>query len=246
MSGENHTVLDADQAGMQACWYGNDYGDVDYKHTPLPNEDSGSSNTTDGNTDIGMHMWYASDAGTFQQLGWRHGDSNWTWQQSWEKKNGHAGVACYSWGGTSTTYVMFVNQANTAEVWWKDTDTNKTSTNEHPINEWMNTSVAVNNLHPSTSLGYTNAFYAQSQDNWIRGYNISWASENTTIIGNPFRVDLSQGIPGTHMSVTALPDSSGGNSLAVFYQQDGEDITYATRDLYQGTWTAAPLTVPDP
>lgn len=139
---------------------------------------------------------------------------------------------------------MFVNTANTAEIWWKDTDTNKTSTPAHPINTWTNTSLAIPNLQPSTSLGYTNAFYAQGSDDWIRGYNISWAAENTSI-ANSFKVDSDKGIPGTHFSVTALPDQSGGDSLCVFYQTEGEDVTFATRDFVQGAWTAAVLQMPE-
>ncbi|THY23556.1 hypothetical protein D6D00_06143 [Aureobasidium pullulans] len=245
LTGENHLVLDADQVGMQACWYGNDYGDVDYKHSPLPDQDNSTANsTTDSGTDVGMHLWYASGDTTFQQLGWRHGDKNWTYQQEWDDKNGHAGVGCYSWGKGTTTYVMMVNSHNTAEIWWKDTNINATSTSAHPINQWTNSSVAINNVHPSTSLGYTNAFYAQGMDGWITGYDMVWTSENTTINGS-FKVDLRQGIPGTHLSVTTLPDQSGGDSLCVFYQTEGSDIMFATRDLVQGAWTAAALVVPD-
>ncbi|KAH0138365.1 hypothetical protein KCU84_g17947, partial [Aureobasidium melanogenum] len=240
----NYTVLDADQVGMQACWYGNDYGDADYKHSPLPNQGNTTTNSTSGSsTDVGMHLWYASDASTFQQLGWRNGDNNWTYQQEWQDKNGHAGLGCYSWGPGTTTYVMMVNSQNSVEVWWKDTNTNTSSTASHPINQWTNSSVAIDNVYPSTSLGYTNAFYAQGTDGWITGYNISWASENTTI-ENSFPVNQ-PGILGTHMSVTTLPDPSGGDSLCVFYQENGSDITFATRDLIQGAWTAAPLEVSD-
>ncbi|CAD0086875.1 unnamed protein product [Aureobasidium vineae] len=244
LTGENHTVLNADQVGMQACWYGNDYGDADYKHSPLPNQGNSTVNSTTGSSaDVGMHLWYASDASTFQQLGWRNGDSNWTYQQEWSDKNGHAGLGCYSWGPGTTTYVMMVNKDNVAEIWWKDTNTNTSSSANHPINQWTNSSVAINNVHPSSSLGYTNAFYTQGTDDWITGHNISWASENTTIqssfpVNNP-------GIPGTHMSVTTLPDQSGGDSLCVFYQTTGSDVTFATRDLVQGAWTAATLKVPD-
>lgn len=122
---------------MQACWYGNDYGDSDYKHSPLP-----SQNTSNGNpafkNQVGMHMWYASDEHTFQQLGWRDGDETWKHQDIFNNKNGHCGVACYSWDPTSTvTYAMFVNEKNTVEIYWKDTNTNNTSTEKHPINEWV-------------------------------------------------------------------------------------------------------------
>jgi hypothetical protein len=36
----NLTVLDADQVGVQACWYGNAYGDTDYVHTDRPSTGS--------------------------------------------------------------------------------------------------------------------------------------------------------------------------------------------------------------
>ena len=118
---------------MQACWYGSDYGDSDYEHTPLPNQDNDSK----ASKDYGMHIWYASDNTTFQQLGWREGDEVWAHQGSFENKNGHAGVGCYSWQKASTvTYVMFVNTENEVEFYWKDTNTNRTGTAKHPINEW--------------------------------------------------------------------------------------------------------------
>jgi hypothetical protein len=82
-------------------------------------------------------MWYASDDSTIQQYGWRDGDSSWSHQGNFTHRNGHAGIGCYSWGPGTVTYVMMVNSENTAEVWWKDTDTNTTSTDVHPINEWV-------------------------------------------------------------------------------------------------------------
>lgn len=85
-----------------------------------------------------MHLWYASDNTTFKQLGWRYGDEEWSPQQDWENLNGHAGVGCYSWGGGSVTYVMFVDLENTVNFYWKDTNTNMTATKQHPINEWTN------------------------------------------------------------------------------------------------------------
>lgn len=33
---------------------------------------------------------------------------------------------------------MMVNEQNTVEFYWKDTDTNKSSTKDHPINQWVN------------------------------------------------------------------------------------------------------------
>lgn len=142
INGMNLVANDADQVGLQACWYGSDYGDSDYLHTPLPSTNGISNTSAAGNAafadDVGMHIWYASDDTTFRQLGWRDGDTNWTFQQSWLDMNGHAGVGCYSWGPGTTTYVMFVNTNNIVEFWWKDTNTTLASTDTHPIDVWTN------------------------------------------------------------------------------------------------------------
>ncbi|GAB7355291.1 hypothetical protein MBLNU459_g5829t1 [Dothideomycetes sp. NU459] len=247
----NLVALDADQVGMQACWYGSDYGDTDYTHTPLPTDGDTSNATVTAHNEVGMHIWYASDSQTFQQLGWRYGDLNWTFQGSWTEKNGHAGVGCYSWEPDSTvTYVMMVNLNDSVEFWWKDTNTSLPSNNaKHPINVWTNTSISIPGVHPSTSLGYTNYFYAQmAGSDAVKGYNISWDAESTAIVtGDTFTVDGTSptpGLPGTHLSVSALPNDSGGNSLVVFYQTEGSDITEFTRDLNQGQWFQDSLSIP--
>ncbi|KJX92547.1 hypothetical protein TI39_contig5841g00003 [Zymoseptoria brevis] len=236
-------TYDADMVGMQACWYGSDYGDVDYTHTPLPNENANTSATS---KDYGMHLWYASDETTFKQLGWREGQTSWAHQQDWPNMNGHAGVGCYSWGPGTTTYVMFVNLQNTVEFWWKDTNTNLTGTESHPINVWTNSSISIPNVHPSTSLGYTNIFYAQSASTHLfTGYNISWAAENTSLIAPSFDVGDQPGLPGTHLSVSALPDRSGGDDLVVFYQIEGDEVREFTRDLVAGVWSEVGIEIPN-
>ncbi|KAK4502250.1 hypothetical protein PRZ48_005675 [Zasmidium cellare] len=241
ISDMNVKVYDADLIGMQACWYGNDYGDSDYTHTPLPNEDPKANQ----NHEVGMHMWYASDNTTFQQLGWREGDDTWEYQANFTGRNGHAGVGCYSWGPGTVTYVMMVNEQNSVEVYWKDTNTNITSTDAHPINEWVKSSIAIPNVHPSTSLGYTNVFYAQDAETLMfKGYNITWAAENSTITGTNFTVAGEPGLPGTHLSVSAIPNTSGGNNLVVFYQTNGSDVSEYTRDLVAGQWTSVEIDIP--
>lgn len=77
----------AQLVGMQACYYGNEYGDSDYIHTPLPNE----SVEANRSTEVGMHLWYASSETTFEQYGWRDGDTSWEHQLTWNNLNGHAG-----------------------------------------------------------------------------------------------------------------------------------------------------------
>lgn len=167
-------------------------------------------------------------------------------------------------GPGTVTYVMMVNEQNTAEVWWKDTNTNLTATAAHPINEWVKSepetlmtffattadnhlaSIQISNTSPSTSLGYTNYFYLQLDDNSINGYNISWAAENTTIpAGSQFVVGDVDGIPGTHLSVTALPNLGGGNNIDVFFQTEGNDVTQWTRDLIGGVWSSLGIPIPN-
>ena len=108
-------------------------------------------------------------------------------------------------------------------------------------------SVAINNVHPSSSLGYTNYFYAQMQSNLMfNGYNISWAAENTTIVQcDTFTVQGEPGLPGTHLSVSAIPVLSGGSDLVVFYQTNGTDISEYTRDLVAGQWSSVNIDIPN-
>jgi len=53
-----------------------------------------------------------------------------------------------------------------------------------------------------------------------------------------FTVQGEPGLPGTHLSVSAIPNNSGGNNVVVFYQTNGSDISEYTRDLYAGQWSA--------
>ncbi|KAJ9640892.1 hypothetical protein H2199_005560 [Coniosporium tulheliwenetii] len=229
-SGNNHTSLwsngtvnslnlkamDADSVGMQACWYGSFYGDADYAHSPSTNDGSGASSY---GSEVGMHLWYASDSNTFQQYGWRDGDTDWAHQYTWTDMDGHAGVGCYSWGPGTVTYTVMVNRDHAVEVWWKDTNSSLSSNSSHPINSWS------------------------------KSYNISWHAEQTRIVEEDTLTVQVQGgpvgLPGTHLSVSTIPDRSGGDSLIVFFQQEGDDITMYTRDMEGGQWTFVPLPIPD-
>ena len=214
-----------------------------------------------------MHLWYASDNTTFKQYGWRYGDEEWDYQEEWKNLNGHAGVGCYSWGEGTVTYAMFVDLKNTVNFYWKDTNSNMTATDDHPINEWTNckltfilthttpatlthnpftASISIPNVNPATSLGYTNYFYAQMASNEIMGYNISWNAENTSIVSrDTFTIGGDPGLPGTHLSVTALPNQSGGDDINVFYQTVGDDVTEYTRNLEVGQWSKVNILIPD-
>lgn len=137
---------------------------------------------------------------------------------------------------------MMVNLDNAVQMAWKDLNSTVASTSAHPVNTWVNTTFTIPDVDPNTSLGYTNYFYAQKSDGHIAGWNVSWDAENTKL-GDTFTIPK-VGLDGTHFSVTALPDSSGGNSLVVFNQQNGTDITQNIRDLSNGQWSYSDLPVP--
>jgi hypothetical protein len=110
----------------------------------------------------------------------------------------------------------------------------------------LTANVEIPKTNLATSLGYTNYFYLQLDDDTINGYNISWAAENTTIVSNSqFVVDDAPGISGTHLSVTALPNQGGGNSILVFYQTEGSDITEYIRDWLGGQWSTVDIPIPN-
>jgi hypothetical protein len=135
LNAQNLKVLDADSVGMQACWYGNFYGDSDFTKFPTA---SGQTNTEGFVPDHGMHLWFPTDETTFQQYGFFEGQEEWTFQKTWAGFNGHAGVGCYSWGPGSVSYAMMVNLHNSIEIWWKDTNSSLPSVDNHPINSWTN------------------------------------------------------------------------------------------------------------
>ena len=95
-------------------------------------------------------------------------------------------------------------------------------------------------------MGYTNYLYAQNPDLTFSGYNVSWTAENTSIPSDgTFVINGDKGLPGSHLSVTALPNTSGGNSLLAFYQTNGTDITEFVRDLDAGQWTSSSVPIPN-
>lgn len=237
-------AMDYDLVGMQACWFGDFYGDANYEHSPVPGQIDGDN--PEDNAVVGMHIWYATSPTSFEQYAWRHGDLDWQRQQTFSGFNGHAGVGCYSWGPGTVSYVFMVNLQSAVEIWWKDTNSSLTGNTSHPINVYTNTSVTIPNVNFNTSLGYTNILYAQNPQNpnspltntnsgpapaWsISGYNISWAAENTSVVmEDTFTITGGIGLPSTHLSVTTLPDRSGGDSLLAFFQTEGDDITAFTR-----------------
>ena len=96
----------------------------------------------------------------------------------------------------------------------------------------------------------------QNTDYSLSGHNISWAAENTTIFSkdgggkDSFVISEntgkpSKGLPGTHLTVTALPTKSGGANEYVFYQTESSNITEFARDLSPGTgWFSSSVSIP--
>lgn len=131
------TALDANSVGMQACWYGNFYGDTQVHKFPTPTGTNASEENFSQH--FGMNLWYAVDETTFNQYQIYDGADKWVQSdQVWRNMNGHAGVGCYSWLPGLVTYAMFVNNQNSVEFWWKDTNITLPSTESHPINVWKN------------------------------------------------------------------------------------------------------------
>jgi len=230
--------------GLQACWFGNLYGDSEYTHSPQFN-DPNVSTTAGADSTVGIHLFIGDTDTSFQQYGWLHGEDDWTVQDHWPNMNTQAGVGCYSWGLGTVTYVFMVDLDDTLNIYWKDTNSSLPANNTHPVNKWTNSSIAIAGLHPSSSLGYTNYLYCQLADETINGYNISFDAENTAFVpGNQFQIQGLPGVPGTHLSVTSLSNPSGGESILAFYQTHGDDITGYSRDKEGGQWTGAVVTIP--
>ncbi len=109
----NLQALDADSVGLQACYWGDYYGDANYDF----GEGFAPTNSTIERT--GMNLWYADSATSFKQYGWLDGQAQWTvTDYDWSNQNGHAGVGCYSWATGSTSYVFMVDLTNTLQVYW--------------------------------------------------------------------------------------------------------------------------------
>jgi hypothetical protein len=149
---------------------------------------------------------------------------------------------------------MMVNKDNYTEFWWKDTNKTLTSEDTHPINSWQNSTMgAIGPVYPSSSLGFTTYFYAQMADRTIKGFNVSYQAENTTIVPqDTFTLTDPagpvKGLGGTHLTVTAYAEMEDKkvlwDSLYVFYQTEGDDIAAFTRPIAGGEWSRGNLVIP--
>jgi hypothetical protein len=108
----NLKANDADMIGLQACYWGNFYGDTDFTSAGGFDTFNGGFNGTASNlttNPTGMHLWYADSNTTFQQYSWYTGLTQWVNDnQTWHNMNGHAGVGCQTWeSGTSKSIPVY-------------------------------------------------------------------------------------------------------------------------------------------
>lgn len=83
---------DADMIGLQACFWGDFYGDTDFTFN------DGFNATGAQHVATGMHLWYADTDTSFQQWSFYSGEQQWDNDNHvWENMNGHAGVGCQTW-----------------------------------------------------------------------------------------------------------------------------------------------------
>ncbi|KAK3700905.1 hypothetical protein LTR37_015708 [Vermiconidia calcicola] len=235
-------AMDDPNVGLQGCWAGYRPGD---QINAIPIQGSEDQNYTSSSQTLGISLWYGATPTRLQSVGWTFGTETWGEKERLDGFNGHAGIGCYSWGPGTVTYLMASDLSNTVNIWWKDLNSTGKENSTHPIETWTNSSVAIPNSFQNTSLGYTSHLYSQDSELNLVGYNVSWNAENTAFVpGDEFEIEGDQGLAGTHMSVTAVPSDSGGESLLVFNQIEGDSITVFTRDIEQGQWTSAVLPLP--
>jgi hypothetical protein len=109
----NLKANDQDMVGLQACFWGDFYGDLDYSFG------DGFNATNETTMRTGMDLWYADTDTSFKQYSWLDGQSQWSsTEYNWTDQNGQAGVGCYSWATGSTQYVFMVDLTNTLQVYW--------------------------------------------------------------------------------------------------------------------------------
>ena len=141
------------------------------------------------------------------------------------------------------------------------------STPSHPINEWTKcksksvsssprqpqanrslASVVLPDVDPIAGLSYHAILYARSAENGtIRGWNISFAAENTTTVpSNLSTFDGAPGVTNTSLTAWSIPPYAGAkDEVLVFYQTQGDDITMYSGTVSTGEWNNTSLPIPD-
>jgi hypothetical protein len=192
----------------------------------------------------GIQAFYATDPQTIQQINWVRGSNEWTPHEQLTA-NGHAGMACYTWGPGTIQYKMFVNLDNEVNLMWKDLNTTIAPNATHPINSWTNSTVAIPGVLPITNLAYNDYLVMQMPDGSLVGHNITFNAEHTQLISSDqFKLE-DKALEGTHIWLWDLPTESGDKQLTVFNQLNGSDITLTLRDMVTGQSLTQALLIPD-
>jgi hypothetical protein len=192
----------------------------------------------------GIQAFYASDPQTIQQINWVRGTNEWTTHEQFTA-NGHAGIACYTWGPGTVQYKMYVNLKNEVNLMWKDLNTTIAPNATHPINSWTNSTVSIPGVLPITNLAYNDYLVMQMQDGSMIGHNITFNAERTELIASDkFQLE-NKALDGTHIWLWDLPTESGDKQLTVFNQLNGSDITLTLRDMVTGQSLTQALSIPD-
>ena len=121
LNAKNLKTWNSNTIGLQACYWGNYYGDWSYG---------------DNVVSAGIHLWFASDSTTFQQYDWTNGTQDWVFNQQWPSLSGNGGVGCQTWDSGMTEYVWFVDTQGSIAMSWRDNNRTANATTDHPIGSW--------------------------------------------------------------------------------------------------------------
>lgn len=172
-------------------------------------------------------------------------------------------------------YTMMLDSAKTLGVFRRDSNASLVSTSELPINSWTNgklsdfrlrhiqchrrtlaltstvTDMAINNIHPSSSIAYTEFIHAQMANHTTRYFNVSFDAANTTFsseVGATSKDpsgEKEKGIPGTYFATTFMPNAAGREEHWVLFQTVGNDITHFKQFVVgDGNWTREMISIP--
>ncbi|KAF7198415.1 hypothetical protein HII31_00154 [Pseudocercospora fuligena] len=241
--------LDDDRVGMTACWYGSE---------TVGSASTQGLSTTLNSSDLAIRLMYAENETSFQEIVY-HGDTQqWVKQQTLSNLNGHASPACNNREPGSVDYMMFLDLNNAVNIYWKDSNTSLLSSLSHSTNSWTNSSVSIPGIQGKSVLGYLDYLYAESSfDNLIRGYNITFAAENTTA-ETPYVLTLhavpgsmpgndtgfEPAVSGSGFAVAPHDNSAGYTHTLAFYQTNSSDIIYYESGLDNGDFTVVNVTIP--
>jgi len=165
-----------------------------------------------------IRLFYASNSTAVEEYLWRAEEDEWVWQQTWEGYSGAAGVGCF--GGTGAyRYLGLVNSENNLEIWYQASEDVGTN--------WQKAQHEIRNVHlaSSVSLNLNYSFFQDATTNRIRVAAMDWddfyTSNDSSGLSPPASL---AGLAGTRMSAMQV-----GDYTWVFYQTEGQDITWLER-----------------